>query len=125
MFVFVGYARRVRRRTRVGPPTASPLMGARVPWVSLPGPTLVLSDAQGGIGSRAPTLVVALCLWLRCVGGGGHVLWTLLIRAFYKQILENILASHMKIIIVIMIKILNFFLWRQRPRKLSNLKFGN
>ena len=24
-------------------------------------------------------------LWLRSVGGGGHVMWTLLIHAFYKQ----------------------------------------
>ena len=33
-----------------------------------------------GIGSRAPTLVVALC---KC---GGHAMWTLLIHAFYKQV---------------------------------------
>ena len=24
-------------------------------------------------------------LWLRCVGGGGHVMWTLHIHAFYKH----------------------------------------
>ena len=37
-------------------------------WVSLPGPTGVPPmPRQDGIGSRAPTLVVALC-WLRCAG---------------------------------------------------------
>ena len=40
---------------------------------------------QDGIGSRAPTLVVALC-WMRCAGGSGHVIWTSLIHAFYKHI---------------------------------------
>ena len=24
-------------------------------------------------------------LWLRCIGGGGHVMWTLLIHAFFKH----------------------------------------
>ena len=48
----------------VGPPTASRCNGPRVPWVSLPGPTGVPPmPKQDGIGSRAPTLVVALCRW--------------------------------------------------------------
>ena len=38
--------------------------GPSVPWVSMPGPTGVLPmPKQDGIGSRAPTHVVALCRW--------------------------------------------------------------
>ena len=40
------------------------------------------SDAQAGrMGSGAERQP----LWLRCVGGGGHVMWTFLIHAFYKH----------------------------------------
>ena len=56
------YAHRVRGHTLVGPPTAFLRRGTGVPWVSLPGPTSVPSDAQGGIGGKAPTL----CDWCCC-----------------------------------------------------------
>ena len=45
------------------PPTASLRRGTNVPCVSLPGPTSVPSDAEGGIEGRAPTL----CGWCCCV----------------------------------------------------------
>ena len=68
-----------------------------VSWVSgHPRPPVVMAPVYRGCPCRDP-LGCLRCpgkmasgaerqpLWLRCVGGGGHVMWTLLIHAFYKQ----------------------------------------
>ena len=63
----------------VGHPRPHRLPGPSVPWVSLPGPTGVPSDAHKGWHREQS----ANPLWLCSIGDGGHVLWTSCIRAFW------------------------------------------
>ena len=63
----------------VGHPRPLRLRGPNVPWVSLPGPTGVPSDAK----ARWHREQSANLLWLCFIGGGGHVLWTSCIHAFF------------------------------------------
>ena len=66
----------------VGHPRLPRCSGPSVPWVSLPGPTVVPSDAQAGWHREQS----ANPLWLCCVGGIGPVMWTSCIHAFSKQV---------------------------------------
>ena len=62
-------AHRVRGHTLVGPPTAFLCRGTGVPWVSLPGPTSVPSDAQAGWHreqSANPSCGRSRELWCAC-----------------------------------------------------------
>ena len=65
--------------------TASRCNGPSVPCVSLPGPTGVPPmPRQDGIGSRAPTLVVALCRWW----------WTCHVGVAHTRVLQHSTAQH-------------------------------
>ena len=64
----------------VVPLTASPLFGPQCTVGVLAGTHWGASDARAGWHREKRQT-----LWLRCVRGGGHVMWKLLIHAFFKH----------------------------------------